>query len=165
MRVNLFTTGGTIDGANSDTGASRPTSDAAKWLKAQPGIDSTTTSLLNKDSREITDEDRGVVLEAVRRCANNRILVTHGTYSIAQTARLIKKSLGETSKTILFVGAWIPFAEPDSEAAQQMEFALQQLKTAAPGVYIAIDGRLWNPDTTEKRESAPGKYRFADVED
>ena len=56
IHITLFTTGGTIDGADSDKGTSRVKSDAAEWLKNQKDVRVTEKSLFNKDSREISNE-------------------------------------------------------------------------------------------------------------
>lgn len=162
MRISLFTTGGTIDGTDSERGTAREISEAASWLLAQPGVTASVRSIFNKDSREITESDRELLLSQVLRCSDSRILITHGTFTIAQTGRFLKAALGSTYKTILLVGAWIPFGEPSSDAPNQMKFALSRLEAGVSGVHIAMDGRLWDPDMTEKHEITPGIYRLVE---
>jgi L-asparaginase len=163
LNVALITTGGTIDGADIDRGTSRLESDAAKWLAAQTGVAVSTVALFNKDSREITDADRTALVEAIRSNPSRAVLVTHGTFTIADTGRALKAQLGDTDQSILLVGSWIPFGAESSDAPEQMEFALKILRSGRPGVYIAIDGQLWDPDVTEKREVEPGKFRLVEV--
>jgi L-asparaginase len=163
IQVALFTTGGTIDGADSDLGALQPESAAAKWLNVQPNVEAFIYPLFNKDSREITDADRAGIFAAINECHLTFVVITHGTFTIAQSARVLKAAMGQTNKTILFVGAWKPFGKPDSDAPAQMEFALQELRSGMPGVWIAMDGRLWNPDITEKVEVSPGRFTLAQL--
>jgi L-asparaginase len=163
FEIALFTTGGTIDGADSDRGTVRLESDAAKWLSLQPNVKVLSESLFNKDSREITDVDRAKIVSSIEACCSDAIIVTHGTFTIAESARTLKRALGETEKTILFVGAWKAFGEPESDAPTQMEFALQVLRTGRPGVWIAMDERLWNPDLTEKIQVEPGRFKLSEV--
>lgn len=163
IRIALFTTGGTIDGADSDKGITRETSDAAKWLSNQGNIQFSERSLFNKDSREITNEDHAAIIEAVRTCTDDCILITHGTFTIAETGKLLKRDLGNINKTILLVGSWVPFSELESDAPNQMSFALNQLKTGVKGIYIAMDNRLWDPDKTAKKETKPGHFELAET--
>jgi L-asparaginase len=163
VEIALFTTGGTIDGADSDRGTVRPESDAAKWLSLQPNVEVLSQPLFNKDSREITDADRAKIVSSIAACCSDAVIVTHGTFTIAQSARTLKRALGETEKTILFVGAWKPFGEPESDAPTQMEFALQVLRSGRPGVWIAMDERLWDPDLTEKIEVESGRFKLSDI--
>jgi L-asparaginase len=100
VEIALFTPGGTIDGADSDRGTVRPESDAAKWLSVQPNVKVLSQPLFNKDSREITDADRAKIVSGIDACCSNAVIVTHGTFTIAQSARTLKRALGETRKTI-----------------------------------------------------------------
>lgn len=162
-RISIITTGGTIDGADSDKKTSRAQSDAVEWLSAQPSIQIKHIPLMNKDSRLITDKDRQNIVQTALQDENNLIIITHGTFTICQTGRALKKHLKSLEKTILLVGAWVPFGEPNSDAEQQMSFALSILKSPRIGVFIAMDNHLWDPDTTEKKEIAPGVYRLETI--
>lgn len=166
MKIEIITTGGTIDGADSDKGTVRYSSDAAKWLNEQPDIVSIHTPLLNKDSRLLTDDDRDKIIQAALTSEADCVLVTHGTFTICMTGKAIKRSAHQhkLSKTIILVGSWSPFGEPNSDAPSQMKFALQSLKNCTSGVFIAMDNELWNPDTTEKVEVAQGIYKLCTKE-
>jgi L-asparaginase len=163
VEIALFTTGGTIDGADSDRGTSRQESDAAKWLETQSNITLFADALFNKDSRQITDADRTLMVARIRDCDSRLVLVTHGTFTIAESARAVQRSLGNTSKTVLLVGAWKPFGAIESDAPLQMEFALKALCSAPCGVWIAMDGRLWHPEVTQKIEVEPGVFKLREV--
>jgi L-asparaginase len=162
MKIELITTGGTIDGADSDKGEIRKSSDVAKWLSDQPDIEFVHTPLFNKDSRLLSEEDRTKIAWAALNSPLDCVLVTHGTFTICKTGKAIKSIERQRilTKTILLVGSWIPFGERNSDAPVQMEFALRSFKTRPVGIYIAMDNRLWNPDATEKVELAPGVYKL-----
>lgn len=160
LEIALFTTGGTIDGADSDRGSAPLTSSAEQWLIEQPNVNVTVHHLLNKDSRQITPEDRTTIAGAIATCPLNRILLTHGTFTIAETGRALRTALSNTKATILLVGSWIPFGDPGSDAPNQMQFALQVLGEGKPGIHIAMDGKLWDPALTEKREVGPGRFQL-----
>lgn len=162
-RISIITTGGTIDGIDLDKQTTRAENDAAKWLLQQPNLQVKHIPLMNKDSRLITDQDREHIVSTILQDENDLILITHGTFTICQTGRFIKKVPGALTKTILLVGSWAPFNEPGSDAENQMAFALDTLKSPPQGVFIARDNRLWNPDTTEKKEITPGQYQLETV--
>lgn len=159
-QIALFTTGGTIDGADSDKGTCRQTSDAGRWLSAQKNIHYTEKALFNKDSREITSDDRMTIVRAIQSCSTDLILLTHGTYTIAETGSVLKQAIGDPNKLVLLVGAWVPFSEANSDAPTQMMFALEKLSSGLHGVYIAMDNRLWDPSRTIKREISKGCYQL-----
>ena len=163
MHLTIITTGGTIDGADSDKGTSRTVSDAVKWLREQPAVELTHVRLLNKDSRQITGADRRLIVEAVEAATTPFVLVTHGTYTICETGQALKASYIYPEKFVLLTGAWVPFGEAGSDAPGQMEFALRCFSTMPQGVFIAMDGRLWNPDLTRKQQMEPGDYRLIEV--
>ena len=164
IRITLLTTGGTIDGADSDKGTVRVLSDVSRWLKTQKNIQINELSLFNKDSREITSSDRKLIVEAVRSCTDDYILISHGTFTIADTGKLLKKELLNLNKTIFLTGSWKPFSENDSDAEFQLSFALSQINRAPNGVYIAMDGKLWDPTITIKKEIGDGKYKLEETD-
>jgi L-asparaginase len=82
IEITLITTGGTIDGADSDKGSLRHSSDAAKWLEKQPGVRVVHVPVVNKDSRLLSGDDREKIVEAVYNSPSDRVLVTHGTFTM-----------------------------------------------------------------------------------
>lgn len=159
IEVALFTMGGTIDGADSDKGTLRHESDAAGWLNGQRNVQVSVLPICNKDSRQITPEDRDDLIKAIMSSSANLVLVTHGTFTICETGKAIKAALSDSGKTILLVGAWIPFSESNSDAPEQMRFAVSVLKDPRPGIWVAMDGELFDPDITEKK-LVDGQYKL-----
>jgi len=150
MRITLITTGGTIDGLDSDNGVLRTKSAAAEWLKKQPGIQIEEIAICNKDSTDVNSSDREEIISAIQQ-SDRFVLITHGTFTI-------------TDKAILRVGAWKPFGERNSDAEHQMAFALKLfLENPTPGVFIAMDDQLWDPDKAEKYEIENGKFRLRSI--
>ena len=110
-----------------------------------------------KDSRELTDEDRGAMLEAIKKTNSENIIIAHGTYTMPETARYLAKKIfvdrdrDNNDKKIILVGSLIPlvgFAETD--AGFNLGFACAKFSVLEPGVYIAMNGKIFNADEAEK---------------
>jgi L-asparaginase len=150
MHVKIFTTGGSLD-----KGYSTRESD---FLVMAPQIGGILKAagvtltyeiepLLRKDSLEITEEDRDLVAKKVRADPCRHILVTHGTDTMALTGRRLS---GIPDKTIVLTGAMQPAAFKESDAAFNVGFALAALQTLPPGVYLAMNGRIFDPQNVRK---------------
>lgn len=109
-------------------------------------------TLMMIDSLDMTEADRQAIVEACRRCAEDRLVVTHGTDTMADTARvLIQAALG---KTIVLTGAMIPYAFGSSDGLFNLGSALSFAQALPPGVYVAMNGRVFAGDRVRKnRES------------
>ena len=104
--------------------------------------------LMLKDSLEIDTVEREQILEACEECDEECVLITHGTDTMVETARL----LGDAAldKCIVLVGAMIPYSVRDSDAFFNLGFALSAVQFAPPGVYIAMNGELFDWDNVSK---------------
>jgi len=100
--------------------------------------------LMLKDSREITKKDRELILKRCKKCKEDRIIITHGTYTMVKTAKFLGKNLKE--KTIVLVGSIVPFYMENSDALFNLGFALGVVQLLPSGVYIAMNGKIftWN---------------------
>ena len=100
--------------------------------------------LFLKDSLNLTDADREAIVGACQDCEEERILVSHGTDSMAETARTL--GAAGISKTIVLFGAAVPFIKPASDAGFNLGFALAAVQYLPAGVYVAMNGRFfpWN---------------------
>ena len=93
-----------------------------------------------KDSLDITDEDRKLLLASIKESNEDRIIVTHGTDTMIQTADM----LGEISdKTVVITGAMNPELFKDSDAEFNIGFAIAAASSLPRGVYIAMSGRIY----------------------
>jgi L-asparaginase len=108
--------------------------------------------LMMIDSLEMTDADRARVVERCRSCAEGRIVVTHGTDTMAETARALHAA--RLAKTIVLTGAMIPYAFGSSDGLFNLGSALSFAQALPHGVYVAMNGRVFAGDRVRKnRES------------
>jgi len=154
--VHLIITGGTIDKRyNELTGAVdfAPTSHIQTML-AQARVDTTPhtlTPLLLKDSLQLTLEDREAILTTLQGSHSNQILITHGTDTMVKTAKFLASY--RIDKTIVLVGAMIPYRFKDSDALFNLGFAMGALQNLVNGVYIAMNGKIFNYDDVAKNRT------------
>jgi L-asparaginase len=101
-------------------------------------------SLMMVDSLEMSEKNRRLVAESCRAASEKRIIVTHGTDTMVETASLIAKVA--KGKTIVLTGAMVPYKFGSSDGMFNLGSALAFAQTLPPGVYIAMNGRyfLWN---------------------
>jgi L-asparaginase len=163
MSVVIFTTGGTIDKTYFDAKSTYEVGDPqiVHILRdSNVGIDYRIETLFRKDSLELTDADREVLVERVGREAGDRILITHGTDTMVDSARALE-SIFETSpnKTIVFVGSLSPARFKNSDAEFNIGFALAAVQTLPPGIYIAMNGQTFTADHVRKNRDA-NRFEF-----
>jgi len=108
-------------------------------------------TLMMVDSLEMTDADRRLILESCRSAAEEQILITHGTDTMTDTARV----LGEAAlqKTIVLTGAMVPYAFGSSDGLFNLGSALSFVQALPNGVYVAMNGRCFAWDDVEKNRS------------
>lgn len=157
MKIQIFAVGGTIDkiyfDAKSDFEVGEP--QIGELLhEANVTFDYSVTSLMRKDSIEMTEEDRHLVRDAVESCTSEHILITHGTDTMADTARALQ---GVTGKTIVLTGAMQPARFRVSDAIFNIGYAIGALQLLEPGVYVAINGQVFHPEHLRKNRDA---HRF-----
>ncbi len=143
-KIQIFTTGGTIDKSYFD-GLSQYQFDQSKIgeliSNAAVSLPFEITELMAKDSLELTDDDRARIAEAVSSTDATRIIITHGTDSMAVTAEKLA-ALG-LDKAIALTGAFLPARYADSDAAFNLGMAFATVQTAPHGVYIVMNGTVF----------------------
>ena len=105
-------------------------------------------TLMMIDSLEMTDADRARVVEACRGAAEARLVITHGTDTMAETARAL--SAAATGKTVVLTGAMVPYAFGSSDGLFNLGSALAFAQVLPPGVYVAMNGRCLAGERVEK---------------
>jgi L-asparaginase len=145
MEIRIFTAGGTIDkiyfDANSEFRVGEP--QIGDLLKeANVSFEHSVEPLLRKDSLEMTDADRVMIRQRVEADPAQRVLITHGTDTMADTARGL---MGIEGKTIVLTGSMQPARLRVSDAIFNIGFAIGVLQLLAPGVYVAINGQVFDP--------------------
>jgi len=161
MKIKIFTTGGSIDKYYStQTSLFEVGSPQVETIlhEANLTIEFEVEGLLRKDSLEIEDADRRLIYEQVKADTNRRILITHGTDTMVETARSLLEISG---KVIVLTGSMQPAAFKRSDAVFNIGFAIAALQTLPEGVYIAMNGRIFDPRTTRKNLEAE---RFEEVD-
>ncbi len=149
MKINIFTTGGTIDktyATNKGTVNFSFGDPAIKELfdkKLKVGFTFNIKNILSKDSTEMTDEDRILVKKACEKSDVSKILITHGTDTMIDTAKVLA---GIKDKIIILTGSSLPYIFKDSDADFNIGVAIGALNVLENGVYIAMNGRIfpWN---------------------
>lgn len=111
--------------------------------------------ILMKDSLEMTNSDREIILHAILTAPENQIVVTHGTGTIEQTAKFLHGKTG--SKTIVLTGAMRPFSLGKSDAGFNMGGGIIAAQTLPAGVYGVMNGRIF---TAEKLRKDTKRGRF-----
>ncbi len=101
-------------------------------------------TLMMVDSLEMTDDDRQIILDHCLRATETRIVITHGTDTMEQTAAKLGRTIRD--KTIVLTGAMVPYTFGSSDGLFNLVSALAFVQTLAAGVYIAMNGRcfVWN---------------------
>jgi len=110
--------------------------------------------LLRKDSLELTDEDRAVIAATIAEAPETRIVVTHGTDTMAETARALAHIEG---KTTVLCGALSPARFAESDAAFNLGMAFATCQAAQPGVWITMSGSVFDGLAVRKDREA-GKF-------
>lgn len=141
--ILVLTTGGTIDKQYFDALSQYAIADTviARLLEvARVATPFTIEEVMRKDSLDISADDRAALVERVRRAPQRRIVITHGTDTMAQTAQ----ALGDIpDKVIALAGALTPARFAESDAAFNLGMAFACVQSAAPGVYIAMNGTIF----------------------
>jgi L-asparaginase len=161
MKIHVITTGGTIDkvyfDAKSEFQVGSPM--IAELLKeAHVTAEVTVEPVLAKDSLELTDADRKLIRERVLACSAARVLITHGTDTMVETARALA---GVPGKTIVLTGSMQPARFRNTDAVFNVGFALGALQSLPAGVYLAINGRIFAPERVRKNRA---QHRFEETD-
>jgi len=108
-------------------------------------------TLMLIDSLEMTDADRARILEACRRAPEARIVITHGTDTMEDTARIL--GAANLAKTIVLTGAMVPYTFGSSDGLFNLGSALAFAQTLPTGTYVAMNGRVFRGDEVRKNKS------------
>lgn len=150
MKLKIFTTGGTIDKIYFDRKSQYEVGDpqAGGVLdRANVTFDYTVESILRRDSLDMTDADRELIRKAVETAVEDRIVITHGTDTMIETARVLATV---ARKTIVLTGSMYPAQFRDSDAVFNLGCAVIAVQTLQSGVYIAMNGRIFDPQASIK---------------
>ena len=154
MKVRLMLTGGTIDKFYNQSNGELEfdkTHFPEMIKRARIKVKIITEELLFIDSLDMVESDRQLILDSCKKCKEEFILITHGTDTMCDTAKLLGKH--EINKTIVLFGSMVPYAVNNSDALFNFGCALGSLQLLKSGVYVSMNGRVlpWN-DVEKNRD-------------
>ncbi len=151
--IKILTTGGTIDKIYFDATSVYEIGDPTIphiFQEVGVHVEHDLESLMRKDSLEFDDADRETIRTAVLGASSDKVLVTHGTDTMCETGRGL---VGISGKTIVLTGALTPARFRETDAVFNIGFALACVQTLPPGVYVAMNGRVFDPRPRKVRIS------------
>ncbi|MFZ3078006.1 MAG: asparaginase domain-containing protein [Candidatus Aenigmatarchaeota archaeon] len=159
MKILFIQTGGTIDKDYPKTTkgyAFEIAEPAVKRIlqKINPDFEFEIISVLKEDSLDITEEDRNKLCEACQKTNADKIIITHGTDTMIETA---KKLSSIKNKVIILTGAMRPEKFSDSDASFNVGVAVGAINSLNNGIFIAMNGRIYPADKC-KRNSESGQF-------
>ncbi|MCK5061383.1 asparaginase [Candidatus Parcubacteria bacterium] len=154
-KLHFIITGGTIDSyydGTKDTAITNEHSVVPKFVKILKLYeDCKFTEVCMKDSRDLNGTDRKNILETVKNSDSKRIIITHGTYTLPDTARYLQAQLKDHGKVIIFVCSMIPLEGfTPTDAGFNMGYAVAKSQELSEGIYVCMNGKLFVPDEIVK---------------
>ena len=149
--IQIFVTGGTFDKEYNELNGSlffKDTHLPEMLEKGRSRLDVTIDTLLMKDSLEFSDVDRQLISFTCSSAGADRILITHGTDTMVQTAQYLASQ--NIPKTIVLTGAMIPYKFGSSDGMFNLGSALAFLQILEPGVYISMNGKIFATNNVRK---------------
>lgn len=143
MFIRFLTTGGTIDKIYFDAKSRFEVGDSqVRHILSEglAGFEFDVVSLFQKDSLDLTKEDRAELRRYIERDDAERYVVTHGTDTMVETARMLE---GISGRTIVLTGALSPARFKSTDAVFNVGMAVAAVQTLRPGVYIAMNGEVF----------------------
>jgi len=153
MAIRIFITGGTFDKEYNELDGQlyfkdTHMNDLLELGRCRVGVEIRTLMMI--DSLEMTAEDRELIIHQCNSCEEKRIVITHGTDTMAETARVLAQNVPD--KTVVLTGAMIPIKFGSSDGLFNLGSALAFAQTLPPGVYVAMNGRYFTWDNVRKNK-------------
>ena len=149
--IKVFITGGTFDKEYNELNGSLYFKETHLHEMLDLGrsrLDLSIETLMMKDSLDFVDADRLAIAAACNNCINNKILITHGTDTMTITAEYLLEKCKD--KTIVLTGAMVPYKFGSSDGLFNLGSALAFVQVLKPGVYIAMNGKIFEADKVKK---------------
>jgi L-asparaginase len=151
MAIRIFVTGGTFDKEYDEIAGQLYFKDThirevLELGRSRLAVEIRTLMMI--DSLEMTDDDRRLIAEHCRQAREDRIVITHGTDTMVETAQAL--AAAGLDKTIVLTGAMIPYKFGSSDGLFNLGSALAFVQTLPPGVYLAMNGRYFDHDKVVK---------------
>lgn len=153
-KIKIFATGGTIDCDRIDLNTKEyffASTYVPKMLEqARNKVDTKVEVLMMKDSLLMNDEDREKITKKCLSCVEDRIIITHGSDTMPDTARYLGERIKD--KTIILIGAITPYNKDFSDALFNLGTAIANAQSLPNGVFISMNGRVFNWDNVRKNK-------------
>lgn len=155
MSIRILVTGGTFDKEYDEIRGTLDFGDThlpEMLRRGRCGVEVEIRTLMMVDSLELSDGDRETIAQNCRRAPEERIVITHGTDTMVETAAALAASV--QGKTVVLTGAMIPYAFGSSDGLFNLGSAISFVQVLPPGVYLAMNGRCfpWN-DVRKNRKT------------
>jgi L-asparaginase len=153
MTIRIFITGGTFDKEYNELTGQLYFNDSHLPEMLDLGRNLAAVeirTLMMVDSLEMSDDDRELIVEHCRKSPEEKIIITHGTDTMPETAQLLSKKISD--KTIVLTGAMIPYKFGSSDGLFNLGSALAFVQTLPAGVYVAMNGRYFNANNVRKNK-------------
>ena len=151
--IRIFVTGGTFDKTYDEIAGRLAFGDTHLGEMLRLGrsrVPVSIRTLMMIDSLEMTDDDRQLIVRNCASCDETRIVVTHGTDTMVETAAALAR--GTAGKTIVLTGAMIPYAFGSSDGLFNLGSALSFAQVLPAGVYVAMNGQCFDWDKVRKNQ-------------
>ena len=162
MAILIFVTGGTFDKEyNELTGELffKETHLPEMLKRSRSTLEVTVRTLMMIDSLHMTNEDRELIAHQCRAASEDKIIITHGTDTMAVTAAMLGKEA--PGKTIVLTGAMVPYKFGSSDGFFNLGNALAFVQSLPPGVYVAMNGRYFHSGKVRKNRNT-GEFEEAE---
>ena len=149
--IRIFITGGTFDKEYNELNGQLFFKDTQMHDLLEMGrnkVPVVIRTLMMIDSLDMTAQDRELIVHQCIQCEENKIIITHGTDTMAVTAKVLAEQI--KNKTIVLTGAMIPIKFGSSDGLFNMGCAMAFVQSLPPGVYVAMNGRYFNWDNVRK---------------
>ena len=153
MTIRLLITGGTIDKQYNELDGELIFSESGvedMLVQGRAKLDIAYETVMLKDSLDMDDNDRQQILESCLACDESQIVITHGTDTMVETSQVLAAEIKD--KTIVLLGAMVPYQFKNSDALFNLGCAIAAVQTLGNGVYITMNGRIFNYDEVIKNK-------------
>lgn len=162
MSVRIFITGGTFDKEYNELTGQLYFKDSHLPEMLELGrclVPVDIRTLMMIDSLEMTDIDRELIAKHCIEADEDQIIITHGTDTMAETARILSEKV--MNKTVVITGAMVPYKFGSSDGLFNLGSAMAFVQTLKPGVYVAMNGRCFHADNVRKNKQT-GEFEELD---
>ena len=152
--VHFILTGGTIDSyydGIKDTVIPYIDSIIPQYIQSlKLYIDTEFEQICMKDSRDLTVDDMESIKQTIEKSPHKYFVITHGTYTMPDTARYLKENLKKDGAVVILTGSMTPLSINNSGAGFNLGFSIAQLFNLNSGIYVSMNGKIFDPAEVAK---------------